>query len=229
LKPKQLQKLYTQEKANASLAYSIMLNINTMLIVKVLKVYVDRQTVDVQPVIMGVIRDDNGAKTTTTPLGEDVRVSNIELPAILDVPICYHRAGTAMITLPIQVGDTGMLIIAQRDISNWKQNGGVVEQAQASLFDINDGVFVPFVPNQANKISDYSSTNLEIRFGDDKISMDGLGNINITATTVKVTGLSEGGTLKADNGKSGDYYVATSSGASPTKKLTFTDGILTGA
>lgn len=173
-------KSYTVSQANAILAHNIKLEINTMLMVSVLAVDVANQTVDVQPVIKSVVKDDNSSKIFTTIIGEDINVSDVTMPAIMGVPICYQRAGTAMITLPIQIGDTGMLICSQRDISLWKVNGGIAEQVENRMFDINDGVFLPFVANKTNKISDYSNSALEIRFGSDKISMDGEGKINVT-------------------------------------------------
>jgi hypothetical protein len=47
------------------------------------------------------------------------------------------------------------------------------------MFDINDGVYLPYVPNMVNKISDYDATALEIRAGSDKIKMAGDGKVLI--------------------------------------------------
>lgn len=217
----QLNKAYTPTQADTILEYNIKLEINTMIIVQVLAFYPSTQTVDVQPVIQGIVRDNNGTKTTTTVIGEEITVSDYTLPPVLGVPICYARAGQAMITIPIQVGDTGMLIISQRDLTNWKQNGGIATQGGNQLFDINDGVFVPFVPNMTNKISDYSASNLEIRFGNDKISMSGNGTIDITGNlTVSgtVTGTTDvvAGTIamKGHKHDKGTYSTQPTSGLS---------------
>jgi hypothetical protein len=185
------QKAITPDKASRALKHSVKLEINTMLIVEVLKVDVAKQRVDVQPVIKAMVKDSNGTRTINTVLGETIKVSDIILPPVKNVPICYARAGTAMITLPIKVGDTGMLIISQRDLSIWKEQGEFASQGLQSMFDINDGVYLPFVPNATNKISDYSIDCLEIRFGSDKISMKGDGKINITGELIvsgEVTG-----------------------------------------
>jgi len=181
-------KSYTDGHAELALANSIKLEINTVMIVQVVKVDFSNQTVDVQPVVKGVVRDDTSNKTTTTVLGEEIRIRDIQLPVIQNIPLCYARAGTAMITMPIQVGDTGMLIVSQRDISIWKNQGGIAEQSNGSgLFDINDGVFLPFVANKTNKDANYSPDKLEIRYNANKISMDGAGKITMNCD-VDITG-----------------------------------------
>lgn len=176
----QLNKIYTMSKADQALMHYLKLSMHTMMIVRVVAVNATAQTVDVVPSIMAVVRDVNGTKKTISSLGEEIRVSDVELPAIKNVPISFPRAGNFSITLPITVGDEGMLIVSERDLSLWKNQGAPAPQGQASMFNFNDGVYLPGVPNSTTKISNYSTSNLELRAGSDKISMDGAGNINIT-------------------------------------------------
>lgn len=181
-------KTYTQNQANEIFAHSIKLDINTMMLVEVVKVDYANQTVDVQPVIKAVVRDSSSNKIIRTVIGEDIKVKDVQMPVIQKVPLSYARAGTAMITMPIQVGDTGMLIISQRDISIWKQQGGIAEQSKgAQMFDINDGVFLPFVANQTNKDTNYSENKLQIKFGNDIIEMGGDGKVKMNCS-LDVTG-----------------------------------------
>lgn len=168
---------FTQARADALLKDSVLLEINTMLICEVLQFYPDTQTVDVQPVITAKIVNDNGVEIISR-LGEPVKVSEVLLPPLKGVPICYPRAGNFMITLPIAVGDTGMLIISSRDISAWKELGGQ-QAAGLDLFNINDGVYLPYVAAKTTAISDYSANALEIRAGNDKISMAADGRVVI--------------------------------------------------
>lgn len=174
------EKIYTLNHALSAYTDNVLKSINTMMIVKVLKFDASKQTVDVKPCIMGIEKNDTSNVSMITRTGEEVYITHHELPSILNVPICHPRSGQYMITLPIEVGDTGMLIVSQRDLTNWKNKGGIQQQAELSIFDMNDGIFLPFVPNQANIISDYNSSALEIRAKNDKISMDGSGTLNIT-------------------------------------------------
>lgn len=186
----------TDNSLNEQLADNIKSSINTMIICKVIKFYKATQTVDLQPVITKKIIDSNSKTIEYSRLGEPLRITEVEQAPILGVPLCYPRSGQYMITLPIQVDDTGMLIVAQRDITNWKQKGGVQKAALNNLFDLNSAVFLPFVPNKVNNIADYNDAALEIRANSTKISMDGskidiTGDVNITGTltaTVDVVG-----------------------------------------
>lgn len=182
-------KVYEFQKAVNTLIEKALLNINTMMIVKVLEFDAATQTVSVQPVIMGKERDETSEAFTYNRLGENIPYVDVELPPLRGVPVCHPRSGNFMVTLPVQVGDTGMLIISQRDISLWKQLGGTQPQGEVSVFDINDGVFLPFVPNAMNKISNYNSNALELRAGNDKMTMDGSGKIT-TNCDIVVNGIS---------------------------------------
>jgi len=166
-----------------------------MILGKVTKVYYDTQRVDVQPCITVKIRDDNSKNKMYTRTGEYIGVKEIAMPEILNVPFMYLKSGTFSITIPIAVGTTGILIISQQDISVWKDTGGTgVAGKDISLFDLNNAVFIAGVPDAISALSDYSSSALELRAGNDKISMDGSGTINITGNlTVSgtVTGTTE--------------------------------------
>jgi hypothetical protein len=119
-------------------------------------------------------------------LGEYVPVSELEYPVIMNIPICHQRAGNFMLNLPIAVGDTGMIVVAQRDLDNWKANGGIQPTKTLRQFNFNDGIYLPFVPNNTNKVTNYNATMLEVRAGSEYIQMDGLGNVNVYATKVKL-------------------------------------------
>lgn len=214
-------KTYSQTKAISSAIEKALLGVNTMMIVKVVAFDSDNQTVDVQPCVMMRSRNDDSTTTFTNRLGEVVPYEDVEMPVILKAPLCYMRSGNYMVTIPVQVGDTGMLIISQRDISIWKQKGDIQPQGEVSVFDINDGVFLPFVPNQVNKISDYNNNALEIRADSDKITLDGSGTITFNAK-IKSTAQIEGAMLKADNGATG-----TMTASSHTGSITVVDGIVT--
>jgi hypothetical protein len=197
-------KNYNDAKEFSMQSDQIKSDINTMLIVKVVKVYASTQRVDVQPCIT-VKKIDNDSKTQIyTRTGQYAGVSEIAMPILLNVPICFPRAGNLMVTLPVTVGDTGMLIISQQDLTQWKQKGGDgIAQDDISLFDINNGVYVPFVPNDVTAVSDYNATAMELRnlAGTAKIKIDNSGTIAITGD-VTVTGTLTATTDVVGGGKS---------------------------
>jgi hypothetical protein len=99
----------------------------------------------------------------------------------------------ARITIPIEVGDSGLLIISENDIYNWKNNKGNSLNS-IRKFNINDGFFLPFI-NQT--ISSFATDGIEINYKGKKIKItDSL--ISMTGNS-KITGdLEITGDLKVD-------------------------------
>lgn len=160
---------------------------------KVLSFDAKKQRVVVQPSILAVIRDDESQEKMINRLGEKIGVRHIEMPVIENVPVSYLRAGNYSITIPIQAGDTGTLLFSSRSFERWKTEGGIARQEDLNLFEYKNTIYLPFIANDINALSDYSSSALEIRAGNDKISMDGVninittsGNVNLTATQVDI-------------------------------------------
>lgn len=67
----------------------------------------------------------------------------IEHPSIPNVPVVMPSGGTARLRLPVAVGDTGMLLFAQRSLDIWLHKGGVVDPQDQRKFDLSDAIFVP--------------------------------------------------------------------------------------
>lgn len=171
-------KNYSEAKQQSMASDAVKSDINTMLIVKVVKVNIALQRVDVKPCLTVKVASQTSKIKVYTRSGKLTPVEELEMPTILDVPICYPRAGNFMITLPIKVGDTGMLLVSQQDITQWKEKGGSgVAQQDIELFDINNSVYLPFIASKPDAISDYNANALELRAGDDKLTMAGDGKI----------------------------------------------------
>lgn len=119
----------------------------TCLPCKVVAVNVDIQTVDIQPTIKSYFR---GPKV------------HVERPIIKGVPFWMFRAGDTYITLPIKPGDTGLAIFCQRDITNWKESGGVATIQSERVMDYNDAIFLPFVGAKTQAVSNYNPNFIEI-------------------------------------------------------------------
>ena len=124
-----------------------MYNYNTCLPCKVVGVNTDTQTVDIQPLIKAYV-----------PYSK----SYIDRPVIKGVPFWTYRAGDTYITLPIKVGDTGIAIFAQRDISSWKEVGGSVPTPSNRIMDYNDALYIPYIAGKNSPIKNYNSEYIEI-------------------------------------------------------------------
>lgn len=109
------------------------------------------QTVSVQPAIQG---------QTTNEAGD---VSNVNLPLLVDVPICWPRAGGFAITFPVAAGDEVLVVFASRCIDAWWQSGGVGAQAEVRMHDLSDGFAILAPTSQAKKLSNVQSDGVEMR------------------------------------------------------------------
>ena len=87
----------------------------------------DLQVVDVQPVI-GVVEED-GVEMVPQP--------------IYNVPVVLMGGGGALISIPLAVGDTVLLMFTMKDISSWqKGDGGYTVADSSRLHNINDAIAI---------------------------------------------------------------------------------------
>ena len=108
-------------------------------------------TISAQPTIKIPIRNKYGT------------VELLQLPLLEDVPVMFACAGGFTITHPINKGDECFVSFASRNIDIWWQSGGIQNPFDTRKHDLSDG-FAFFRPqSQAKKISDISTTDLEIR------------------------------------------------------------------
>ncbi|RDU70428.1 hypothetical protein CQA66_08445 [Helicobacter aurati] len=106
----------------------------------------------------------------------------IDYPIINNVLVCFPHVNNCKISLPLEVGDIGLCVVAQGDISNFKQSGGRSIPNSARKFDITDSIFIPFSLFNTKDIQE----NFMIEYKDDTkiiISDDG---INITHKDSKI-------------------------------------------
>lgn len=151
----------------------------------VTKVNRAEMTVECQPTVKGRITDENGA------------VISVNLPVLINVPVCFPKAGGFILTLPIQIDDEVLVIFASRCIDAWWQSGGVGEPLDDRMHDLSDGFCIPGPTSQVNLVSGISSTGAQLRnaagttyieiAADGKIKLVSPSDIDVTGN-LKVTG-----------------------------------------
>jgi len=144
------------------------------------------QTLAVQPAIKG---------TVSTPTGE---MQDVNLPVLVDVPICFPRAGGFALTFPIAVGDEVLVVFASRCIDAWWQSGGIGAQAEVRMHDLSDGFALLAPVSQPKVLSAVQSANVQLRdeagttymeiTPDGKIKLKAVAQIDVEAPTINVTG-----------------------------------------
>lgn len=143
-----------------------------------------KQTVSVQPSVQGNISAPDGSS------------QSVNLPLLVDVPIVWPRAGGFALTFPIVAGDEVLVVFASRCIDAWWQSGGVGVQAEVRMHDLSDGFAVLAPTSQPKKLSNVSSSNVQLRdeagttyveiASGGKIKLLGATSIDINAPTVNI-------------------------------------------
>ena len=108
------------------------------------------QTVSVQPLVNEVALDADGN-------------SFIELlPVISGVPVEFPGGGGMILTFPLQAGDTGRLIFADRSIDEWKTQGGGQAPNAQRRHDLTDAIFAPGLRSKNNARQSASGSTVTI-------------------------------------------------------------------
>lgn len=158
----------------------------TALPASVVSVNLTAQTVSVQPTIQGSVADPAG----------NVRLVN--LPVLVDVPLVWPKAGGFALTFPVAAGDEVLVVFSCRCIDSWWQSGGIGAPAEARMHDLSDGFAILAPTSQPKKLSNVSSSNVQLRnyagntlveiTPDGKANITGASEINLTAPVINLTG-----------------------------------------
>jgi hypothetical protein len=123
-----------------------------------------RNTVNVQPALMGKISGKSANN----------------LPIVQDVPILFYGAGDFVVTHKPAVGDLCMLIVSDRSLSRWKLSGGVVDPGERRRNDLTDSVAY-------FGLNHFAGAYPAIKDGIDIRSRDGQTSLNLTGAGVTLT------------------------------------------
>lgn len=137
----------------------------------------------------------NGASVDLQPLIREnialppTQVSTpMDLPQLLDVLVLTPQTAGWAITFPIQPGDECLAVFSDMCTDAWELQGGVQNQIFQRRHDLSDAVAVFGLRSLPNKLSDYSTSSMQLR------SRDGQTLIDISAGQVSIT--PDGGTTK---------------------------------
>lgn len=188
--------------------------INTHMLVKVIAFHPETQTVDVVQEVYDFVNTTDGSFVVVNEYGVEVPANVKELDVFYGIPVKQERYGQFSVQVCPKEGDTGYLEIFTEDIQDWVENGGPSVPWATLRFLRKNSVFVPFVPNAQNAITDYPTTNesfviksahttikitdpeegdesLEVSMRNGvsfKISADGTVSVNCQNTTISASG-----------------------------------------
>lgn len=135
----------------------------------------EKQTVTLQPAILGQLRNPDGS------------VSSVRMPLLLDVPVMFLGGGGFTTTYPIGEGDEALAVFASRCIDSWWQSGGVQSQAELRMHDLSDAFAFVGVRSQPRRLSSVSVNSAQLRSDDGSVVVDVSGDrVKVSAPNVKV-------------------------------------------
>jgi hypothetical protein len=159
------------EAVRAAILYQLC-NINTALPGIIVSYDYTQQRASIQPAINKLYTDG----TTQA------------LPILNNVPVIFPASGGASISFPVSVGDTCLVVFAQRSIDNWKLQGGQVTPFDPRKLDLSDGMAIVGL-NPFNKVAPaQNNTDLQISYQGSTITIKHGGNISIDGGNISVSG-----------------------------------------
>jgi hypothetical protein len=108
--------------------------------------------------------------------------SNIDYPVVSGVPVVFMASGGASITMPVNKGDTCLLIFTDRDMSNWLLGGTGQSPNSTRMHNLSDAIAImglfPFTKTSKAE----NNTDVLITYSGSKIILKPDGVLNIETT-----------------------------------------------
>lgn len=99
----------------------------------------------------------------------------ITYPVLVDCPVFVHSGGDSCITIPIEPGDSCLVLFNDRNIDSWFSTGNEVAPNTRRAHDLSDGMALVGFRNLANRVSGYSMDSVDIRAGSKRVSISNSG------------------------------------------------------
>lgn len=121
--------------------------------------YPDEQTADIKLVDKSVRNTTNGEILTNYSLLEKC-------------PTIINKGINGGLTIPVNKGDTCLVLFNDRNLDNWLVDGLVQRPNTLRTHDFSDAIALVGIRSQVNKIADYNNEATELNYLNNKISLD---------------------------------------------------------
>lgn len=148
-----------------------------------------------------IVKLNSNNTVDVIPLIKDKNLKGeyVELPIITNVPVRFFRTKVALISIPMNIDDTGSLSFAERSIKNWQLQGEIQEPEDNRRFNLTDCYFCPDILKDGEGVT--FSEDLQIVLKNAKIVIKNDGTINIENTNAKAE-FKNDGKITLDNSNS---------------------------
>lgn len=92
----------------------------------------------------------------------DKQANSFAIAPIVNVPV-HFAGGGYTIEHEIKPDDEGILVVSQRCIDGWKENGGISPQTVLRKLDIQDSLFIPGFRSKPNVITGFNNDGIMLR------------------------------------------------------------------
>jgi hypothetical protein len=176
-------------------------HINTSMPAKVVSVdNFDRdQTVDVLPLINDSFNDG----------------TNVEFPPIFDVPLILPSAGGGLLSFPVAVGDTVLLIFSQKSLDEWMESrsfGNVgFTPSDKRRYALNDAIAISGMYTKHTHLTP-NPNDVELKFNGLHVVLEKAGDITLSNPTHSLKLKASGEVLHSSGAKltaAGDFVTAS--------------------
>lgn len=120
-----------------------------------------KQVADVKPMVKRVSRDQDDVRTVDA------------MPTLSAVPVAFPRGGGYLMTFPLNPGDTGLLVFAERDIGAWRASAQDSDPSDEGLHTLAGAVFYPGLHTEAGALSSRPDHLVLAKDGGPELHIDG--------------------------------------------------------
>jgi hypothetical protein len=125
-----------------------------------------------------------------------------EISPLINVPVLFP-GGKYCVEYEIGEGDEGLIIISQRCIDAWKEEGGIASQPIQRKLDMQDALFIPGIRSKPGALGSFANNGIRLRNDDASeyiwlkssgVEIKTAGDFDITSATATHNGVNIGGT-----------------------------------
>ncbi len=108
----------------------------------------------------------------------------VDYPMVNNVPVVFLTSGGASITLPVNKGDTCLLLFADRDMGAWLRGGIGSKPDSTRMHNLSDAIAIMGLQSFSKVTGSKNNEDLAINYAGSSINITKSGDINITTTKV---------------------------------------------
>lgn len=175
-------------------------NVHTALPGRIESYNVATQRANVLPLVRTPVRQPDGSAEYS---------GDTDLPVIAEVPILFPRTGSWFLSLPIAVGDTGLLVFPEQATGHWEAgDGSIAYPGDLRRHHIASAVFIPGFYVRSRALENVSADDMVL--GNDagtRVAITASGQVTVTQGETVVLRIAADGTVHLGASTAADFVA----------------------